>query len=250
MTPGRASAEFIMLRFLLITLLMLAAGPAAAASFFGSDRTVRAHVDDGQVPGATEEITTLDQGGDFVETREVSVQHDGAGAYSSHALAEQQSLIGGASVSFFGQVEASGTSEDGGPDSTAESRLEVDFTLDVSESFTIRGDYDLELGSGEVSLRVTLFGGGVSFLTASGDDLFEDHGALDYAGTLEPGNYTLTIELFALDENLPLGSDLGGASVELQNFILVLEPVNVPEPGTALLVALGLAALASRAREH
>jgi hypothetical protein len=93
---------------------------------------------------------------------------------------------------------------------------------------------------------VTLFGGGVSFLTASGDDLFEDHGSLDYAGTLEPGNYTLTIELFALDENLPLDSDLGGASVALQNFILLLEPVNVPEPGTALLVALGLVLVTSR----
>jgi hypothetical protein len=147
-------------------------------------------------------------------------------------------------VSFFGRAEASGTSEGGGPDSTGETRLEVDFTLAVSESFTIRGDYDLELGNGEVSLLVELLGGGVSFLAGSEADLFEDHGALDYAGTLPPGDYTLTIHLFALGENRPPGSNLGGASVALQNFSLLLEPV--PEPGTALLIALGLLAVASR----
>jgi hypothetical protein len=234
------------MRALLIALLLLTAGPASAASFFGSDRSVRAHVDDGQIPGATEEAVILDQLADFIEAREVFVQHDGAGAYSNQARAEQQSSIGGAVVSFFGSAAASGTSESGGPDSTGETRLEVDFTLDISESFTLHGDYDLELGNGEASLRVELLGGGVSFLSASGDDLFEDHGSLDYAGTLEPGNYTLTIHLLALGENRPLGSNLGGASVALQNFILILEPVSVPEPGTAALVALGLAAAASR----
>lgn len=236
------------MRALLIAVLLLIADPAAAASFFGTARSVRAHIDDGQIPGASEEATILDQLGDFVETREVFIDHEGVGAYSNEARGEQQSSIGGVVVTFFGHAEASGISEGGGPDSTGETRLAVDFTLDVSESFAIRGDYDLELGNGEVSLRMELLGGGVSFLSASADDLFENHGALDFAGTLPPGNYTLTIYLFALGENRPLGSNLGGASVALQDFSLLLEPVTVPEPSTAPLVALGLVAVASRKR--
>jgi hypothetical protein len=54
------------------------------------------------------------------------------------------------------------------------------------------------------------------------------------------------VDLFALDENRGTGLDLGGASVSLRNLALLLEPVNVPEPGTALLVALGLVGVASR----
>lgn len=238
------------MRALPISVLLLAAGPAAAASFFGTDRSVRVHVDDGQIPGASDEATILDQLGEFFETREVLVEHDGVGAYTNDARAEQQSSIGGVAVSLFGRAEASGTSEGGGPDSTGETRLEVDFTLDVSESFTIGGDYDLELGNGEVSLRVELLGGGVSFQSASDEDGFEDHGALDFAGTLEPGSYTLLVRLFALGENRPPGSNLGGASVALENFLLLLEPVVVPEPGTATLVALGLVGVASRKRRR
>jgi PEP-CTERM motif len=231
---------------LILIALLSTTAPATAAQFFGTDRLVRVHIDDGAVPGATDEVRILDQQGDFVETREIFVDHDGAGAYSNHALAGQQSGIGGAAVTFIGSVDASGTSDAGGPDSTAETFLEVDFTLDVSESFTLRGDYDLVLGNGSVSLQVDLLGGGVSFVSASSDDLFEDHGALDYAGTLEPGNYTLAIRLFSLGENLPSGSNLGGGSVALRNFALLLEPVVVPEPGTALLVGLGLLAATAR----
>lgn len=236
------------MRALLISVLLLAPGPAEAASFFETDRSVRVHIDDGQAPGASDEATILDQLGEFFEKREVFVEHDGDGAYSNRARAGQQSSIGGVAVSLFGRVEASGIGEGGGPDSTGETRLEVDFTLDVSESFTIGGDYDLELGNGEVSLRVELLGGGVSFLSASEEDGFEDHGTLDYAGTLEPGSYTLLVRLFALGEDRPPGSDAGGASVALDSFILLLEPVVVPEPGTSTLVALGLVGLASRTR--
>jgi hypothetical protein len=234
------------LRPILIAALLLTAAPATAAQFNGTDRYVRVHVDDGAAPGADDEIRILDQQGDFNETREVTVDHPGPGAYSSNARADQGSGIGGAVVTFVGSADASGTSDDGGPNATAETFLRVDFSLSVSESFTLTGDYDLVLGNGSVSLAVNLAGGGVSFLSASSDDLFEDHGSLDYAGTIEPGDYSLTIQLIALDENLPTGSDPGAASVALRNFILVLEPVVVPEPGTALLVGLGLLATASR----
>jgi hypothetical protein len=236
------------MRAILIAALLLAAHPAAAASFVGSDRSVRAHIADGQVPGVTEESILLDQLGDFVDEREAFVAHDGIDPYSNQARAEQQSGIGGTVVTFLGSAEASGTSAAGGPDSVAEARLLVGISLDVSESFTIGGEYDLELGNGEVSLRVELLGGGVSFLSSSTTDLFESHGTLAYAGTLEPGNYTFAIHLVARAENRALGSNLGGASVELRNLALILEPVNVPEPGTALLVALGLATGAAAPR--
>ena len=229
-----------------VSITLLAAGPMNAASFQGADRLLRAHVDDGQVPGVTDETTILDQLGDLVDTREAFVEHDGVGAYSSHARADHQSGIGGAAVTLAAELAASGTSEDGGPNAIASTRLEVDFDLSISEAFTLFGEYDLELGDGEVSLQVQLLGGGVSFLSASSADLFEDHGVLAYSGTLEPGSYTLVVDLFALDENRGTGLDLGGASVSLRNLALLLEPVNVPEPGTALLFALGLVGVASR----
>jgi hypothetical protein len=230
-----------------IVLLMLAAGPVEAATFQSTDRLIRVHVDDGQAPGVTDETTILDQLGDLVDTREASVLHEGAGAYASQARAEHQSSVGGAAVTFAAELAVSGTSEEGGPNAIASTRLEVDFDLSISESFTLSGEYDLELGDGEVSLQVQLLGGGVSFLSASGADLFEDHGLLAYSGTLEPGSYTFVVDLFALDENRVAGLDLGGASVSLRNLGLFLEPVNVPEPGTAPLVALGLAAVAFNA---
>ena len=156
------------MRILLALALVLAAAPAEAASFFSADRSVRAHIDDGAIPGATEEMSFLDQGGDFVETREVTVEHDGAGAYSNHARADQQSNIGGASVSFLGSVDASGTSESGGPDSSAETRLEVDIVLDQSEAFSLTGAFEIELGNGEVALEVSLSGAGVTHHPACG----------------------------------------------------------------------------------
>lgn len=236
------------MRTLLIAALLLTSAPASAATFFASDRLIRAQIDDGAAPGALDETQILDQFGDFIDAREVTVVHDGDGAYSNHARAEQQSAVGGAVVTFIGSAAASGTSDSGGPNSRAETSLRVDFTLDISEAFTLHGDYDMSLGNGSVSLAVNLSGGGVSFLSASSDDLFESGGSLDYAGTIEPGNYTLTISLVALDENLGAGSDLGGALVSLENFILVLEPVVVPEPGIALLVGLGLLAVTAHGK--
>lgn len=134
------------------------------------------------------------------------------GGYANHAQAEQQSLVGGVSVGFFGFVEGSGTSDGGGPDSIGETKLEVDIVLDVSESFTLEGEYALELGNGEVALEVQFAGGGVFFMSASDEDLFQHEGTLDYAGTLEPGTYRLAIRVYALGHNFAPGSNLGGGS--------------------------------------
>jgi hypothetical protein len=229
------------MRPLLALAFLLAAAPASAASFFSADRSVWAHIDDGQIPGATEEISILDQLGDFVETREVSVEHDVVGGYSNHARAEQQSNIGGVGISLFALVEGSGTSDGGGPDSAGETRLEVDIVLDESESFSLTGAFEIELGSGEVALEVELLGAGVQFVSASDEDLFQHSGTLDFVGTIEPGTYTLAIRLFALGHNL--GSNAGG-SVRLENFTLLLAPI--PEPGTGGLIALGLVVLGAR----
>jgi hypothetical protein len=234
------------MRALLAIAFLLAAAPASAASFFSADRSVRAHIDDGEIPGATQESSFLDQLGDFVEAREVSVEHDGVGGYSNQARAEHQSNIGGVGVSLFAFVQGTGTSESGGPDSAGETRLEVDIVLDESESFSLTGDYELELGNGEVALEVQLLGGGVSFVSASNEDLFQDSGTLNFVGTIEPGTYTLAIRLFALGQNFAAGSNLSGGSVRLQNFNLTLAPI--PEPGTAGLIAMGIVALGARRR--
>ena len=205
---------------LVASLLSLASGPASALSLLGDERTVKAayYYDCG-----------LDICLDVDETLPVApfAAFDAA-AVSGSATAQQTSSVGTTSMTGDGSAALPGSY-----DAYSRSTFRVEFAVGLPTTIVLDGlltTLDHDYGSTEASYSLGPSGGTPlfeSFLEGPGDGVV--HEVPFHVDTvLDPGTYVLEVFAFA-------DYSYGEATYHFD--------LSVPEPGTGLLLTLGLAAL-------
>ena len=250
-----------MMRSLVLAALVLAVpGSAAQALTWGPfERYVYAHADVWPYtpwPGQTEvpvqspqtvEFSTGEAGlfnAQAIASREVLYDPEwgesASSTWSNRASISQSSTIGANTVASYSEGRVRGTGDIGAPLAEGDSYLSITFTTDHAMNYAIAGSYELYGWSFLASAGVSLVGSSgtiFDFPVANYDD-----GSMLAGGSLPADTYTLVAFL-----SLRCGCEEFGMTEADEGFLeFTFSLTAIPEPSTALLLGVGLLALARR----
>jgi hypothetical protein len=237
--PARLAPLFVMV---FATSLILAT--QATANIIASDRLVMASGDGTSSSGSSPQFDQDDFSGLGVFSSSAGISVDIPDVVGA-ADAIQNSFLSGSDISFYGSASTSGTVSASGAigeflsESSMSFQFEVGQTVDWWLSAAISATSFLG-GSANVNLKIldsdnrTIF----AMLVANSNSTF------DVSGTFHPGvTYDMVVEVRSLtivDDDYTTG---GGEAIASFNMF-------IPEPGTGLLVSIGLAVLSMNRRHR